>query len=406
MLPVSLAGVSLSAMTTLRNSIVLLAGVLTLAGCSTYDVVKIATSGNPSSTATSIARYKAASYQQNPVRLVQDLQQAQRNYQKLVDILSGKAGAQWGRKEAVTPSNKRYVKYTQNYMSRAIVQFDRGLVTVETLDPARPEQSLKNAIVTTLLTPDDPRAVDLYSDKSIALSGRPYLHGLVVDQNGRAIDTPALAEGYAAHLLATARQTRMVDTGQGSRQVHYVQITMVSDYENKQAQRYAASVDRHAKQYGVSKSLIFAVMKTESGFNPFAVSSAPAYGLMQLVPETGGRDAYQKVKGYAHTPSKEYLFDADHNIELGSAYLNIIEQRYLGRIEHPLTREYCTIAAYNGGAGNVLNMFSKDRARAPEVINSLPPAEVYRRLRDEHPRDETRRYLVKVLEARREFVNI
>jgi membrane-bound lytic murein transglycosylase C len=185
-----------------------------------------------------------------------------------------------------------------------------------------------------------------------------------------------------------------------------VQITMVSDYENKQAQRYAASVDRHAKQYGVSKSLIFAVMKTESGFNPFAVSSAPAYGLMQLVPETGGRDAYQRVKGYAHTPSKEYLFDADHNIELGSAYLNIIEQRYLGRIEHPLTREYCTIAAYNGGAGNVLNMFSRDRARAPEVINSLPPAEVYRRLRDEHPRDETRRYLVKVLEARREFVNI
>jgi membrane-bound lytic murein transglycosylase C len=323
-----------------------------------------------------------------------------------VDILSGKAGAQWGRKEAVTPSNKRYVKYTQNYMSRAIVQFDRGLVTVETLDPARPEQSLKSAIVTTLLTPDDPRAVDLYSDKSIALSGRPYLHGLVVDQHGRAIDTPALADGYAAHLLATARQTRMVDTGQGSRQVHYVQITMVSDYENKQAQRYAASVDRHAKQYGVSKSLIFAVMKTESGFNPFAVSSAPAYGLMQLVPETGGRDAYQRVKGYAHTPSKEYLFDADHNIELGSAYLNIIEQRYLGRIEHPLTREYCTIAAYNGGAGNVLNMFSRDRARAPEVINSLPPAEVYRRLRDEHPRDETRRYLVKVLEARREFVNI
>lgn len=380
--------------------------MLTLAACSTSDVLRIATSGDPSSAATSIARYKAASYQQNPVRLVQDLQQAQRNYQKLVDILSGKAGAQWGKKEAVTPSNKRYVKYTQNYMSRAIVQFDKGLVTVETLDPARPEQSLKNAIVTTLLTPDDPRAVDLYSDKSVALSGRPYLHGLVVDQHGRAIDTPALAEGYAAHLLATARQTRVVDTEQGSRQVHYVQLTMVSDYENKQAQRYAASVDRHAKQYGVSKSLIYAVMKTESGFNPFAVSSAPAYGLMQLVPETGGRDAYQMVKGYAHTPSKEYLFDADNNIELGSAYLNIIEQRYLGRIEHPLTREYCTIAAYNGGAGNVLNMFSKDRARAPEVINSLPPAEVYRRLRDEHPRDETRRYLVKVLEARREFVNI
>jgi membrane-bound lytic murein transglycosylase C len=369
-------------------------------------MVRIATSGNPSTAAANLAKSRAQSYQENPLRLVQDLQQAQRDYQKLVDFLSGKAGAQWGNKEVVTPSNKRYVKYTQNYMSRAIVQFDRGLVTVETLDPAKPEQSLKNAIVTTLLTPEDPRAVDLYSDKSIALSGRPYLHGLVVDERGRTIDTPALAEGYADHLLRTAPQTRMVDTENGNKQVHYVQLTMVRDYENRQAQRYAASVDRHAKQFGVSKSLIYAVIKTESAFNPFAVSSAPAYGLMQLVPETGGRDAYQKVKGYAHTPSKDYLFNPDNNIELGAAYLNILDQRYLARIEHPLTREYCTIAAYNGGAGNVFNMFSRDRAKALDMINALPPSEIYRRLRDEHPRDETRRYLVKVLEARREFVNI
>ncbi|WP_127478288.1 murein transglycosylase domain-containing protein [Sulfurivermis fontis] len=393
-------------MSTLRKSLVILCAITTLGACSTYDVVRIATSGDPREAASNLAKYKAASYKQNPVQLVRDLQAARRDYQKLVDFLSGKAGTQWGRKEAVTPSNKRYVKYTQNYMSRAIVQFDRGLITVETLDPIQPAQSLRNAIVTTLLTPDDPRAVDLYSDKSVALSGKPYLHGLVVDERGRVIDTPALAESYADHLLHTARQTRMVDTEQGSKKVHYVQITMVSDYENRQAQRYAASVDKYAKQFGVSKSLIYAVMKTESSFNPFAVSSAPAYGLMQLVPETGGRDAYTMVKGYDHTPSKDYLFDADHNIELGTAYLHILEQRYLGRIEHPLTREYCTIAAYNGGAGNVFNMFSPDRAKAPDVINALPPAEVYRRLRDEHPRDETRRYLVKVLEARREFVNI
>jgi membrane-bound lytic murein transglycosylase C len=389
-----------------RKHTLVLATLCGLGACSTSDMVRIATSGNPSAAAANLAKSRAQSYQENPLRLVQDLQQAQRNYQKLVDFLSGKAGAQWGNKEVVTPSNKRYVKYTQNYMSRAIVQFDRGLVTVETLDPAKPEQSLKNAIVTTLLTPEDPRAVDLYSDKSIALSGRPYLHGLVVDERGRTIDTPALAEGYADHLLRTARQTRMVDTENGNKQVHYVQLTMVRDYENRQAQRYAASVDRHAKKFGVSKSLIYAVIKTESAFNPFAVSGAPAYGLMQLVPDTGGRDAYQKVKGYAHTPSKDYLFDPDNNIELGAAYLNILDQRYLARIAHPLTREYCTIAAYNGGAGNVFNMFSRDRTKALDMINSLPPSEVYRRLRDEHPRDETRRYLVKVLEARREFVKI
>ncbi|MFA5628295.1 MAG: murein transglycosylase domain-containing protein [Thiohalomonadaceae bacterium] len=377
-----------------------------MAACTTSDWVRVASSGDPSNAVSKLAAARARSYQQNPLQLARDLEAASKNYQKLVNILTGKAGTQWGKKGVVTPSNNRYVKYTQNYMSRAIIQFDRGLITIETLDPKQPDQSLKNAIVTTLLTPDDPRAVDLYSDKSVALSGQPYLQGLVVDQSSRYIETPAQADSYADYLLRTAKQTRKADTEHGSKQVHYVEIYMVSDYENRQAQRYAASVERYAKQYGVSKSLIYAVMKTESNFNPFAVSSAPAYGLMQLVPETGGRDAYQMVKGYNHTPTKEYLFNSDNNIELGTAYLNILDKRYLASISDPLTREYCTIAAYNGGAGNVFNMFSKDRSKAPDAINSLPSSEVYRRLRDEHPRNETRRYLVKVLAARREFVNI
>ncbi len=386
--------------------VALAAALLGLSACSTYDVLSVAASGNPSHALSTLASSKAHSYESNPLALVQDLKYAQANYRKLVNLLSGEAGRRWGKKEVLTPSNTRYVKYTQNYLSRAIVQFDKGHVTVETLDAAQPQQSLKSAIVTTLLTPDDPRAVDLYSDKSIALSGRPYLYGLVEDVKGRPIDSPALAEGYADYLLQHAQQSRTVQTEQGGKTVHYVQFAMVSDYQNVEAQRYAASVDRYARHFGVSKSLVFAVIKTESNFNPFAVSSAPAYGLMQLVPETGGRDAYVAVKGEQVTPSKEYLFNADHNIELGTAYLDIIGERYLGAIKNPVSREYCTIAAYNGGAGNVFNLFSKDRAKAPEIINALPPAEVYRKLRDEHPREETRRYLVKVLDARRDFVNI
>lgn len=386
--------------------LLLLAAASGVSSCSTSDVVRLAASRDPSAALESMAQSRANSYKTNPARLVNDLKQARANYRKLIALLTGKAGKEWGTKGVLTPSNKRYVKYTQNYKSRAIVQFDRGLVTVETLDSKQPQKSLKSAIVTTLLTPDDPRAVDLYSDRTIKLSGTPYLHGLIVDQHGRPIDSPQRAEAFADYLLKNRAQQRRIQTEQGSKPVLYVKLKMVSDYQNRQAMRYREQVDRYAERFGVSRSLIYAIMKTESAFNPFAVSSAPAYGLMQLVPGTAGRDAFRRLEGYDHTPSKEYLFNVDNNIRLGTAYLNILEKEYLRAIRDPLSREYCTIAAYNGGAGNVYNMFSKDRKRAAEIINTLTPAQLYQRLRDNHPRDETRRYLVKVLNARREFVSI
>lgn len=376
-----------------------------LLSCSSGDVVRIASSKDPNAALESMARHRAVTYQQNPLRLVNDIQHLRQNYRQLLDALRGEIGKEWGSGEVVTPTNTRYVKYTQNYKSRAIVEFDQGRVTVETLDITRPQQSLKSAIVTTLLTPDDPRGVDMYSDRAVPLGGKPYLYGMVVDQHGRAIDTPAVAEAYADHLLIHHRQQRQITTAaEQTKPVLLVQIPMVANHQNVSARQYEPLVDRYASQFEVSKSLIFAIMQTESSFNPYAVSSAPAYGLMQLVPATAGRDSYTMVKGYDHTPSKEYLFIPDNNIELGVAYLNILDRRYLAAIENPLTREYCVISAYNGGAGNVLNMFSSDRQQAVAIINSLSPAEVFTRLRDEHPRDETRRYLVKVMDARRSFV--
>ena len=377
---------------------------LPLLSCSTSDMLRVATSKDPSAAIESMARSRATGYQHNPIQLVNDIERVRRDYNRLLGILRGEIDKEWGGGEVVTPTNTRYVKYTQNYKSRAIVDFDRGLVTVETLDTTNSQQSLKSAIITTLLTPDDPRGVDMYSDRAVPLGGQPYLHGMVHDQHRRSISTPQQAESFADYLVPRQSHQRHIQRDGKSQPVLYVQLPMVANHQNLRARQYEPLVDRYARQYEVSKSLIYAIMQTESSFNPYAVSSAPAYGLMQLVPATGGRDAYTMVKGYDHTPSKEYLFIPANNIELGTAYLNILERRYLAGISNPLSREYAVIAAYNGGAGNVLNMFSRDRQQAARIIDSLSPAEVFTRLRDEHPRAETRRYLVKVVEARRSYV--
>src|SRR5882672_6012411 len=290
------------------------------------SVASIAKADNQGAAAREVLRQRGDTYAANPQAAINDIRQVERDYQRLVGFLTGNVNRTWGKKETKLPSRTTYVKYTQNYMSRAVVDFDAGRITVETLDAKDPKASLKSAIVTTLLTPNDPRSVDLYSDNAVKLSSDrpPYLKGLVLDQRGREIDEPAEAEGFANFLLAGKTSTRSVATDAGAKQALFVEIAMVSNFANKQAEKFRPAVAKAASQYKVSQSLVFAIIRTESNFNPFAVSSAPAYGLMQLVPTSGGREATRRARGSDGIPTKEELFDANNNIELGTAYLSVL----------------------------------------------------------------------------------
>ena len=369
------------------------------------SVTSIAKADNHSAAAREVAKQRGDTYAANPQAAINDIRQIERDYTRLVDFLTGNVNRTWGKKETKLPTRSHYVKYTQNYMSRAVVDFDASRITVETLDDKNPPASLKSAIVTTLLTPNDPRAVDLYSDKPVTLTSErePYLKGLVLDHRRREIGSPADAEAFADQLLGRAA-TREVTTEAGVKKALVVEIAMVANLTNKQAEKFRATVAKAAAQYKVSQSLVFAVIRTESNFNPFAVSSAPAYGLMQLVPTSGGREATRRVRGTDGVPTKDELFDADNNIELGTAYLSVLAFNQLAKIGNPISREYCVISAYNTGPGNVLRTFNRNQAEAVNEINRLEPPAVYEKLRSSLPYAETRDYLQKVVGFRRQFV--
>jgi len=352
-----------------------------------------------------MAQEKALKYAADPKSLERDIRRFRNESSRLVETLVKAILGVWGKGEVKRPKPKEYVKYTQNYRSRASVDFDKGMITVETLDQKTPLNSLKNAIVTTLLTPDDPRAVDLYSDKSIKLGGLPFLHGLVKDHKGKNIRWSWRAGRFADHLIKSRLKTRVVKTDKKANTNHYVVAPMVRDHHQIRARKYRPLVLHNANRYAISKNLVFAITKTESDFNPYAVSSAPAFGLMQIVPTTAGRDVYKFLNGRDGLPSRAFLFNPENNIQYGSAYLHLLGYKYLGEIKNPVSREYCVIAAYNGGAGDVLRTFHRDRHRAPKSINGLSPLQVFQTLRKKLPRDETRRYLVKVMDAKKEFVS-
>lgn len=406
---------------------VLIATALSLAGCKSIDTildtadsaVRIAKTGTVQGLKEIVesddreAALKATAdrlgdyYANNPEAAIADLRTAKRDLEDLMAFLSKLVGKEWGSEEVRVPTQTQYVKYTQNYQSRAIVDFDTGTVTVETLDEKATDQSLQNAIVTTLLTPNDPRAVDLFSDESIELTGKqePYLKNLVLDHKGKVIDRPEIAEAFATHLIKSSKQQRQLDVGSERKRASFVKISMVSNFENRQAEKFRPMVEQYAKKHDISPSLVFAVIRAESNFNPYAVSHIPAYGLMQLVPTSGGRDAYRRVSGRDEAPSKEYLFDARNNIELGTAYLKVLNTEYLKMVQDDVAREYCMVSAYNTGAGNVLKTFSRDRVEAVNEINRRSAAEVYEKLRMELPYEETRAYLVKVIGFRKQFVS-
>ncbi|MCG3774491.1 MAG: Membrane-bound lytic murein transglycosylase C [Nitrospira sp.] len=354
-----------------------------------------------------IAKRRLEQYARDPEAVLRDLREAKKDFEAILAVLGVNVGKTWGKKEVQLPERKKYVKYTQNYKSRAIVDFDSADILVETLDDQDPQKSLKSAIITTLLTPQDPRSVDLFSDKEIVLTDdkEPYLLSLVLDQKNKPIRSPEDAEPFAAYLLEKKYATRVVDQDGTKKTVHYATMDMVSNLPMKQAEKYRTLVHQFAQQYNISPSLVFAVIRTESNFNPYAVSSAPAYGLMQLVPTSGGREAYRKAKGQDVIPSRDYLFDPENNVELGTAFLNVLMFNQLEAVDHNVSREYCVIAAYNTGAGNVFRTFSRDRTTAVNQINSLQPAGVYDQLRKNLPYEETRSYLEKVTGYRKSFIS-
>ncbi|MFA0340398.1 membrane-bound lytic murein transglycosylase MltC [Vibrio breoganii] len=318
----------------------------------------------------------------------------------LISSFTGDIEKKWGKQQVKVAGKSNYVKYIDNYDSRAEVNFSTGKITIETVASNDPKAHLKTAIITTLLTPDDPAHVDLFSSSNIKLEGEPFLYQQVVDQEGKPIQWNWRANKFADYLIANKMKTKKVDY----KIAHYVEIPMVATHSDVRSYKYADIVRRASQRYDIPEDLIYAIIKTESSFNPYAVSWANAYGLMQVVPKTAGADVFKLVKKKPGIPTPEYLFNPENNIDTGTAYFYILKNRYLKDVNNFLSLEYSMISAYNGGTGGVLNTFDRNsRSNAMKNLNSLQPNQVYWALTNKHSNAEARRYLEKVTKYKRDF---
>lgn len=189
------------------------------------------------------------------------------------------------------------------------------------------------------------------------------------------------------------------------RKVVKVNMALVSDNLSKSAALYKDYVAKYSTSFSIEEPLIFAVIEQESSFNPEAKSWVPAYGLMQLVPKSGGFDAYRYVYKREWVPTMSYLYVPHQNIELGTAYLRILMNQFKNVVD-PDCRRLCVIAGYNTGAGNVCRAFTgKTNIKAAvELINKMSYDELYRHLTNKLSTDEARKYVSGVSRRREKYI--
>ncbi|MFD2612769.1 lytic transglycosylase domain-containing protein [Paenibacillus gansuensis] len=134
---------------------------------------------------------------------------------------------------------------------------------------------------------------------------------------------------------------------------------------------YNTLIQGAASRYGVSESLVKAVIRSESSFDPDVVSSAGAKGLMQL------------MDGTAESLGVTNSFDPAQNIDGGTKYLADLLRKYDGNTA-------VAVAAYNCGPGRIDRLGIHNDADLFASFDKLP--------------GETQKYVTKVLRAKQEYM--
>ncbi|MBM3310523.1 MAG: lytic transglycosylase domain-containing protein [Candidatus Aminicenantes bacterium] len=131
-------------------------------------------------------------------------------------------------------------------------------------------------------------------------------------------------------------------------------------FRDKLRTTYDPAIRTISGRHGLDPQLVHAVIQAESAYNRWAVSSAGAQGLMQLMPSTA---SYYGVRD---------VFDIDQNIEGGVKFLRDLQELYRNEVD-PVARLKKILAAYNAGQ------------EAVKKYNGIPPYA------------ETRAYIARVM---------
>ncbi len=325
-------------------------------------------------------------------------------YSKFVKEMSAK----WGEGNVAESTRKDWVEYSDNGNSRSIVDFESGEATVEVVTtPGKNvnREELEKTVKILILNKGKTKDYDSSVEKAEPLSEEPVLQGLVETPSGEVVDENNVDESVKEIVENAVVEVKTVKDPDGNeRQITSVSFELIPDHIRVRAEKFADQVSKYCGQFSVEPSLAYAVIQTESSFNPKAKSYVPAYGLMQIVPASAGADCAQSLKKNFSKPTANYLYDPDNNIEMGVHYLYLLRKRYFKDVNDEKKQELCVIASYNTGAGNLARALRGDTniKKAIPQINEMSYDELFAYLK-KNLLKETQNYIVNVTERANNF---
>ncbi len=333
-------------------------------------------------------------YQQYEQQISEEYQRIEAAEERRIREMEEKILAQWNDKKLST--NKQYVDYDNDLKSRSSVDFEKGEVAIEVIqeekdqNPATANRELENKLK------------DLITEK--APDNKSLLENQVKNEEGKSLskkDADNLVDKYSRE--GKIKQEKIKGGDGKARYKYTIKLQLVPDHLRVRLERYKDDIITYSKKFNIDPAMVCAIIHTESYFNPKARSHVPAYGLMQLVPKSGARDAYLYVYKRDRLLRSNYLYQPSNNIELGCGYLAMLKYGYLKKISDESKNDLCAICAYNTGAGNVAYAINRTKNinKAATIINSHNDSWLRNKLLRDLPYDETKNYLQKVTERRK-----
>ncbi|MBQ8761457.1 MAG: DUF3393 domain-containing protein [Bacteroidales bacterium] len=335
-------------------------------------------------------------------------QEAYANFKK-------KMGNLWGSDNVIESTNKDWVEYSDDGNSRSSVDFEKGEATIEIIVTTEDEQSevslekkVEDKIKELIVSRGKTKDYDTEKEKAVPLQETAVLENQIQTPSGEIITEDNIDEGVKEIVKETVVEKKEITGDDGKkRQVVTVKLDLLPDHVRTRAEKYKNEVDKYCEKYDVDPAMAYAVMQTESSFNPKAKSHVPAYGLMQIVPASAGKDCAQSLKKPFSKPTANYLYEPENNIEMGVHYLHLLKKRYYTKVEDSDSQDLCVIASYNTGAGNVARALRGDTkiSKAIPQINAMSYEELFKYF-ERNLLPETQNYIRKVTERMKAYKSL